>query len=159
MLSPGGPSAEALSRRCGVSQTTLSRWKMDAGIVNGMPKSKSTEGRPNDRTPEEKLQLVLEAGQLEDNELGAFLRKNGIHEAQLVQWKAEALGGLGGAVKKSNRRRLGTEAREIRELKNQLKRKEKEIQRKDKALAETAALIVLKKKAEALWGVGDDDPE
>jgi len=99
------------------------------------------------------------------------LRKNGVHEVQLQQWKSEALEGLSASVSpKPKKRTASPEAKEIRELKNQLrrnerdfkdklKRKDKEIVRKDKALAETAALIVLKKKAEALWGDGDDDTE
>jgi transposase len=160
MLSPGGPSAEALSKRSGVSQATLSRWKNDAGIVSVMSKMKITVGRPDDRTPEEKLQLVLESSQLRDDELGEFLRRNGVHEVQLQRWKTEALGGLSsGAAPETQNRRSGPEAKEIRELKNKLKRTEKELHRKDKALAEAAALIVLKKKAEALWGDGEDDTE
>jgi transposase len=160
MLSPGGPSAEALSKRSGVSQATLSRWKNDAGIVSVMSKMKITAGRPDDRTPEEKLQLVLESSQLRYDELGEFLRRNGVHEVQLQRWKMEALGGLSsGAPPETQNRRSGPEAKEIRELKNKLKRTEKELHRKDKALAEAAALIVLKKKAEALWGDGENDTE
>lgn len=171
MLSPGGPTAEALSKKSGVSQPTLSRWKRDAGIVVEMSKNKTKERRPKDRTPEEKFQLVLESSGLKDEELGEFLRKNGVHEAQLQQWKSEALDGLSASVSpKPKKRAASPEAKEIRELKNQLrrterdykdklKRKDKEIVRKDKALAETAALIVLKKKAEALWGDGGDDTE
>lgn len=164
---------EALSKRCGVSHSTLSRWKLEAGIVGDMSKKKikTNERRSDDRTPEEKLQLVLESSQLKDNELGEFLRKNGVHEALLQRWKSEALGGLNDSVSlKSKKRSMSPEAKELRELKNKmrraerdfedkLKRKEKEILRKDKALAETAALIVLKKKAEILWGVEDDDTE
>lgn len=155
MLSPGGPSAEDLSKKSGVSQSTLSRWRMDAGIVSGMSKNKTTEKRPNDRTPEEKFQLVLKSSQLKDDELGEFLRKNGVHEVQLQRWKTEALGGLSNdAAPKAKSRRSGPEAKEIRELKNKLKRTEKELQRKDKALAEAAALIVLKKKPRHFGGAG-----
>jgi transposase-like protein len=123
-------------------------------------KIKTTKGRPEDRTPEEKLQLVLDSGKLEDYEFGEFLRKNGVHEAQLQQWKTEALGGLGNVAHSETKKRITSkEAQEIRVLKKQLKNTERELKRKDKALAEAAALVILKKKAEAIWGDGDDDTE
>jgi hypothetical protein len=34
---------------------------------------------------------------------------------------------------------------------------ERELRRKDKALAETAALLTLRKKAQAIWGDGEDE--
>jgi len=159
MLSPGGPTAEQLSKKSGVSQASLSRWKMDAGIVGVMSKNKTKRGRPDDRTPEEKFQLVLESSGLKDEELGEFLRKNGMHEVQLQRWKTEALVGLKESSPKRPRRRTAAEAKEIKELKDKLKRTERDLKRKDKALAETTALIILKKKAEALWGDGDVDME
>ena len=53
-------------------------------------------------------------------------------------------------IPRSRSMKKSPEARRIREL-------EKELRRKDKALAETAALLVLKKKANAIWGDEDDD--
>jgi transposase-like protein len=82
-------------------------------------------------------------------ELGEFLRKNGIHGAQLEQWRKEALAGLGAPLRQRSTKN-SPEAKKIREL-------EREVTRKDKALAETAALLVLKKKAQAIWGDEDDD--
>ena len=114
-----------------------------------MSRRKIRRQRPNDRTPAEKLQLVNEASALSDDELGEFLRKNGIHSVQLEQWRQEAMSGLGAPPRKPSNKHT-PEAKKIREL-------EHEIRRKDKALAETAALLVLKKKARAIWGDEDDD--
>ena len=106
--------------------------------------------RPQDWSAEEKLAAVLEAAALSDEELGAFLRSKGIHVAQLQEWRELMLSGLNPAsVQRSNKK---TETKRVREL-------EKELRRKDKALAETAALLVLKKKAQAIWGDEDDDTE
>ena len=64
--------------------------------------------------------------------------------AQLQQWRDQMLVGLEPKAAKR------AETKRIQEL-------EKELRRKDKALAETAALLVLKKKAQAIWGDEDDD--
>lgn len=95
-------------------------------------------------SPQDKLRVVSDAARLNDSELGEFLRRAGIHEDDLARWREEALGGLGGA------RKGQPPSKRIREL-------ERELRRKEKALAEAAALLVLAKKARALWGDADDD--
>lgn len=147
MNRPNAPTAKDLERETGVHQTTLSRWKREAGKVDSMSTKKKKQKRPGDRTPDEKLAMVLEASRLSDEELGEFLRRNGLHEADLTRWRGEALAGLGNRRQEKPR---SSDAKRIREL-------EKELRRKDKALAETAALLVLQKKVQAIWGDGDDD--
>ena len=156
MLMPSGPSARKLSQEVGIGQPTLSRWLREATTLPSVAKRRKPptqptpvleRRRPEERSPEDKLRLVLEAGGLADADLGEFLRRHGIHEADLAAWREAALGGLvvqPGASARSN------DARRVREL-------EKELRRKDKALAETAALLVLQKKVRAIWGDGDDD--
>jgi transposase-like protein len=155
MTAPGRKPTVDLAAEMGLHPSTLSRWVREAGRVGDMSqkKIKKTGRRPDDRTPEEKFQLLLEASLLADEELGAFLREKGLHEAQLEQWQRDALSGL---VQKKT---TPQQSKEIRELKIEVQKRDKEILRKDKALAEAAALIVLKKKADALWGVEDDDTE
>jgi len=148
-LAPGAPSLQSLTRELGLGNSTVSRWIEQAGSVNGMSGRKKKGRRPNDRTPAEKLQLVNEASALSDEEMGEFLRKNGIYGAQLEQWRKEALAGLNAPLRQRSTKN-SPEAKKIREL-------EREVIRKDKALAETAALLVLKKKAQAIWGDEDDD--
>jgi len=151
-------SANALSREVGIGQTTLSRWLRDASVVQPEtfqdPTNKllevsynmtKTPKSPKNWTPEQKMQAVLESSQLTEEDLGAFLRKNGLHESDLKQWRLDMLGGLQGSKPKKKSKGKSAEAKRIRQL-------EKEVNRKDKALAETAALLVLKKKAQAIWG-------
>ena len=99
--------------------------------------------RPEDWTAEERLQIVMEAAKVSEADLGAFLRSRGLHEAVLSEWRGAALAALRGPTKTS------PEARRVRVL-------EKELARKEKALAEAAALLVLKKKVQAIWGDEDD---
>ncbi len=155
MSGPGAISANALSKEIGIAQGTLSRWLVAAGTIPRMstaPKkdliaNPSAPRRAEDRSPEDKLRLVVKAASLSEAELGAFLRQEGLHAADLEAWRESMLGGLRPAQSKHAK---SLEARQVREL-------EKELRRKDKALAEAAALLVLQKKARALWGDGDDD--
>ena len=107
-------------------------------------------------TAEEKLRLVLEAAKLSEQELGAFLRREGVHAAQLEQWRQVVTSAATEALqpnrKAASARPSPTESRRIREL-------ERELRRKDKALAEVTALLALKKKLEMLWGDADDDTD
>jgi transposase len=158
MLGPHAISATGLSREVGISQATLSRWLRDAGTVAAVVSEKKDEGEPvaertrrrsQDWTPDEKLRAVVESMKLADAELGAFLRREGLHEAQLCEWREAALEALEQPVAGKRRKK---EAKRVREL-------EKELRRKEKALAEAAALIVLEKKLQTLWGAEDDDTD
>jgi transposase len=151
MSPPHARSAGSLSRETGVPQPTLSRWFREASTLGSMSTDDRQPPRRPDligaRTAEQKLRLVLEASRLSDDELGAFLRREGIHEADLAEWRDAMLSGLKPPPSKHTR---SQEVRRVREL-------EKELRRKDKALAEAAALLVLQKKVQALWGDEDDD--
>ena len=159
MSGPHAKTATALASEVGIAQPTLSRWLRRAqGSVDGMSKREPsvTEAsseraalsskRPEDWSAEERLRAVAESARLSDAELGAFLRREGLHEATLREWRAAALAGLGP-------QRVGRgDQKRVNELERQLRRK-------DKALAEAAALLLLQKKLRALWGDGDDDTE
>ena len=145
LMGPRAVSANRLATTVGVSQATLSRWLRQARSLEGMP-------LPKKRTPRwtgaEKLRVVLAAEGLEDEALGALLRQEGLHAAQLAEWRAAAEAALSTPA---TRRPSGPspEAERIVTL-------ERELRRKEAALAETAALLVLKKKVQAIWADGDD---
>ena len=136
LMGPRAVSANRLAATVGVSQETLSRWLRHARSVEGMT-------APKKRTPRwtgaDKLRVVLAAEGLEDEALGALLRQEGLHAAQLAEWRAAAEAALGTPAP---RRPSGPspEAQRIVAL-------ERELRRKEAALAETAALLVLKKKS------------
>lgn len=156
MTGPRGKSATLLATEVGVPQPTLSRWKREAGTVrrtmsppdDGKPAPSPTK-RPQDWSAEEKWALVTEAATVPEAELGAFLRRKGVHEAQLAEWRAAAMAALQPPSRRE-RKAANIEKLKIRNL-------ERELKRKEKALAEAAALLVLKKKAQAIWGDEDDD--
>jgi len=159
---PHAPSATELAGETGVSQSTLSKWLKAAGTVTPRMARRDKQKtpptstkRPHDLTAEEKLALVLEAAAVPEAELGAFLRRKGVHEAQLTEWRQQVTQGAVAALRgpsKRDRKAATVEARRVRDL-------ERELARKEKALAEAAALLVLKKKAQAIWGDEDDDTD
>jgi len=160
MSGPGGMSASALSEEVGVAQTSLSRWLREASGVEGLTKRSNGKAvkerggkRPQDWTAEEKLEAVVESSSLSEQELGAYLRRKGLHAAELEQWRRRVTEAATEALQgKTARKRASIETKRVRKL-------ERELHRKEKALAETAALLVLKKKAAAIWGDEDDSTE
>jgi hypothetical protein len=92
--------------------------------------------------------VLHEATGLAGSELGALLRREGLHEADLAEWREQADRAALAAL--SGTRQRSADQRRIRKLESELKRKEK-------ALAEAAALLVLSKKLNALWGDEDGD--
>ncbi len=153
MTGPRAMSANALSAEVGINQPTLSRWLREAHTISGMSKnsrkSKKSSVRSTHWSAEEKFRVVVESRRLAEEELGAFLRKEGLHKAQLDEW-AETMFSSLAAPKKS---------KGASEQTKRIKKLESELHRKEKALAEAAALLVLQKKVQQIWGDEDDDLE
>ena len=144
LVGPSAISANALAKEVGVHQPLLSRWLRESRNVDGMGASKKKKW-----TGAEKLRVVLAARGLSETELGTLLRREGVHEAELTAWQAAAEAALNDIGRRGAR---STDAQRIHEL-------ERELRRKDAALAETAALLVLKKKVHEIWGDADDTTE
>jgi transposase len=145
LLHPNGPSACAVSSEVGVPQPTLSRWVREAVRLSDVSKKKNKRW-----SADERLRIVVQASELSEEELGALLRREGVHTSQLERWRKTAHGALAGGQVSEARRQAARDRKRIREL-------ERELRRKDKALAESAALLWLKKKAQDIWGDEDDD--
>lgn len=167
MLGPKAVTASALAVEVGISQPTLSRWLRETSSVRAVEKKndgKARNGpgpdaapagpqrRPQDWSTGEKLRAVVETASLEGAELGEYLRRNGLHREQLEAWRGSVTTALERPAASGGGRRTAAETKRIKEL-------ERELRRKEKALAETAALLVLRKKVEALWGAADDDTD
>jgi transposase-like protein len=156
MLGPGAISATELSRETGIPQPTLSRWLRGAASLRLVsskaepPKAQApdAEKRPQDWSPKERMKFVLEADGLGEQELGELLRRRGVHREEFDAWRVA----LDEAFAPPRPSRRSPEAKRIKEL-------EREVARKDKALAETAALLVLQKKLQLLFPDGQADED
>ena len=132
-------SASQLAREAGVRQQNLSRWLQEAPslpIMVDKPKRTAREW-----TVERKARVLAAASTLDGEALTAYLKREGVKFPEYEQWRI-ALDEGGAASAATNKR--------IRQL-------ERELARKEKALAEAAALLILKKKVETLYGEDEDD--
>jgi len=164
MAGPRAVSANALSQETGVSQGSLSRWLREVGSVEGMTDGMTRSSGKTKKiwTGAEKLRVLTEAAGLSESDLGALLRREGLHEAQVSEWRlvaeaaAKAALGEGGSTRRGRAPKLSSEAIQAAA---RIKELEREVRRKDKALAETAALLVLKKKVQEIWGTWEDEDD
>lgn len=156
MSGPDAISANSLSKEVGVHQPTLSRWLREAstlpdmGEKHDMPKKARAAKSTRRWSAEEKLRVVRESASLRDDELGAFLRREGLHTAQLEEWRGRVDAAAKAALAATKSKKASPEAKRIRAL-------EKDLLRKEKALAEVTALLALQKKVHLIWGDEDDD--
>lgn len=141
-----GVSACALSAQTGVPQSTLSRWLRQYGTLEPEGSVMSNKKRPENWSAEQKLSTVQAYDSLTDEEAqGRFLRERGLYSVDVERWREDMLQAL---ARKPNRK--DPKDQRIKALENELRRKEK-------ALAETAALLTLKKRAHDIWGDSEDD--
>jgi len=148
MTGPGAMSANRLSKECGVNQPMLSSWLRQAKVL---PMATKRPGRPKQWTAAEKLRVFGAAAAAGEEGRGELLRREGLHEADLERFERE----LVEPAKAAPTKRDPADKRRIIEL-------EREVRRKDKALAEATALVVLSKKLQAYFGaseVGDTSEE
>lgn len=148
LCAPGAPSAFQLGKKTGISQTALSRWVRELGEGTNVKNR-----RPEDWSPEERLNAVFSALKLSDQELGEFLRKNGLHSSTIEDWKKEAL------CDASNKKKVGRPRKdpELVASEAEIKLLKRDLNRKDRALAEQSAIIILQKKVQGLWATDEDD--
>lgn len=147
LCSPNGPSFNKLSRETGISPITLKTWVSKFGDITEM------ENKPKKIwSASEKHEIIIKSKSMSEAELGGFLRQNGLHHADLKEWEADILKAL--ETKMPGRPKKDPK---LVKLERENKNLKKDLLRKDRALAEQTALVILKKKAQALWG--DDEEE
>jgi transposase len=144
-----GDSANSLVYESGIPETTLRRWRTQARKLASMPGPDPEDHARSTRewSVEEKLRVISAASGLTEVELGEFLRREGLHSSQLEAWRIQAESALGSEATPG--KRSPRDSKRIRNL-------EREIRRKDTALAEVTALLTLAKKARLLLGDEDD---
>jgi transposase-like protein len=150
MMPPSPKSIPQLCSETGVSDVTLYKWRKtyrNKGVA--VPGDKS---KPDIWTAEDKLAVVIETASFNEVQLSEYCRSKGLYKDQIDQWKIAALSGYETV---DNRKK--DQSRYRREDKQEIKTLKRELHRKEKALAETAALLVLSKKCEAIWGVKEED--
>lgn len=150
MMPPHNRRISELADETGISQQTLYNWRQKArekGQVVPGDRKNSERWSSTD-----KFAAVLETAAMNEAELSEYCRSKGLYPEQIAEWKTSCMQANASAqeMTKANREQSKQDKKRIKKL-------ESELRRKEKALAETAALLVLQKKAQALWGDSEDD--
>ena len=150
LLPPNNYSVSEVSKQEGLGESTLYNWlnKMKSeGKVVPVKKKNS-----DNWSAELKFMSVVATANMNAEELSQYCRENGLYVEQIESWKAACIAGTITSQEKKNQ-----DKSDSKRDKQHIKKLEKELLRKDKALAETAALLVLRKKLNAFWEEGSEE--
>ena len=142
-LQRGGRSLISVANELNMNHWTLKNWLKKMPGKNAKNKSHQLK-RPKDWTLEERLQVLMESHGLEEEALHAYCREKGLFPHHLGQWRQAFSRGQASQDARSTQV-------EMKALKDGNKQLQRELRRKEKALAEAAALLVLQKKFQAFW--------
>ena len=149
-MPPNSESIARIAKEEGISEQTLRNWQKRArrdGYV-----APGTDAQSEEWSTQDKFVIVVETASMNESELAEYARKKGLYVEQIKAWRDACMNANGGIAKEAARlnRALKDSQKERRKL-------ERELHRKEKALAEAAALLVLRKKARAIWGDPEDE--
>ena len=150
MMPPHNKSVSSLSKENGIAEQTLFKWKRESkskGII-----ITDGEAQTEKWSTQDKFMVVLETAPLNAAELAEYCRQKGLYVEQVDSWKDACMQANGGVAEEASRI-----SKESKDKDKEIKRLQKELKRKEEALAETAALIVLRKKAQAIWGDNEEE--
>jgi transposase-like protein len=150
MLPPINKTIPQIAKEEGISEATLYNWRKAARAEGRlMPDGDTTAAGWN---ASDKFAAVLETAAMNEAELSVYCRERGLYPEQIAQWRA--------ACEQANdwdRSQTQQMKAARRDDEKRIKELERDLRRKEKALAETAALLVLRKKAQAIWGEPEDE--
>ena len=145
MMPPYNESVQRLSEELGISDATLYTWRKDARKAgNATPGNGKTSEK---WSSEDRFLIVLETYAMNEAELAEYCRKKGLYKEQIEGWKKTSITAHDRDLSQSKQLNY-----ELREERIKSKTLEKELQKKEKALAKATSLLLLRKKAQAIWG-------
>ena len=148
-----GVSIIEIAESLGIGYSTLQKWIVKSKNHEFEPIQPMTkEKRPQDWSNEERLNMVIECTSLSEEEISELCRTQGLYPHHIKQWKEDFSNGT--SMKTDTKKQT-----ETKKLRNEIKELKKDLNRKNKALAETAALLVLQKKVNAIWGNNEDSSQ
>jgi transposase-like protein len=153
MSPPHRQSVAQISAELGIHVVTLYNWRKTWRLQGEVVPA--SEKDPEGWGATDKFTVVLETAGLNASELSAYCRERGLYPEQVERWRQ--------ASQDANEKPVLTlkEQRELERLRAQdqkeIKRLKQELRRKEKALAEAAALLIASKKIQAFWGEDGDD--
>ncbi|RBO98149.1 transposase [Rossellomorea aquimaris] len=150
MMPPNNEAVAQISKEEGITEVTLYKWRKEARAAGVATPG---NGQTSDKwSSQDKFLIVMETFAMNETELAEYCRKKGLYREQIEAWRTVCLQ-ANGQVYDQSKQLKGS----LKEEQKRAKQLEKELQKKEKALAEAAALLLLRKKAQAIWG--DDEEE
>ena len=147
MMPPNSQSVASIHRETGISMPSLYAWKKQCRERGFVVPNKPTSAERWDAKA--KLAAVIHTALMNESERSAYCREHGLYVEQLETWKA-AFEAMDANAEPATKAQLTQARKQNRQL-------AKELLRKERALAEAAALLTLSKKAQAIWGTDADD--
>jgi DNA-binding transcriptional MerR regulator len=141
VFSRGDRPIKSVAEDLNVNHHTLKYWMKNKSVTK-RDVSAAKEKRPQDWTAEEQLVALQETHGMAGEALQAWCRERGIFAHHLASWRTAFC---------AEGKEPASGTREVRTLKDEIVKLKREAVRKDKALAEAAALLILQKKFRALW--------
>ena len=150
MMPPNNESIKQISEEMGITETTLYKWRKEARIGGSATPG---DGQGSEQwSSEDKFLIVMETYTMNEAELAEYCRKKGLYKEQIEAWRGDCLNANGREFNQTKQLN-----QELKEEKKRAKTLEKDLRKKEKALAEAAALLLLRKKAQAIWGDQEDE--
>jgi len=143
LLPPENASPVAVAAEFGIRADTLERWRSEA----------LSDAQDRIWTGPARLEAVIHTAALDEASRNAWCREKGLYPSELERWRVQAMDSLGDVGTTEAR----VTPREARLARQRIKALERDLNRKDKALAETAALLVLSKKLSAIFHESGED--
>ena len=142
LLPPESAAIDVIAREIGIGTDTLARWREDV-------RSRPARGRA--WTAGSRFEGVVTTAAMNEADKSAWCRAHGVYPEDLAKWHASATTALAAPEEmRASPQATRADRKRIKEL-------ERELLRKDRALAETAALLVLSKKVQAIFNKGEDE--
>jgi len=142
LLAPESAALHVVAQELGVGVSTLERWREQA---------QTKPARVPGWTAGSRLEAVITTAALNEAAKSAWCREHGVYPSELDQWRSSCTTAL------SNPGEARASPQATRAAAKRIKELERDLLRKDRALAETAALLVLSKKVTAIFHKGEDE--
>ncbi len=150
MMPPSHQSLGQIQKETGIPEGTLKKWRSETrkkGFAAPAGEQQSERWSTQD-----KYLIVVETATLSEIELAGYCRKKGLYVEQVKSWKNNCMQANGGVAQE-----LALSQKREKVKDKELQQVRKELQRKESALAEAAALLILRKKAAAIWGQPEEE--
>lgn len=150
MMPPNNEAVAQIAKEEGITEVTLYKWRKEARAAGvATPGNGQTSDKWNSQ---DKFLVVMETFAMNELELAEYCRKKGLYREQIEAWRNVCLQANGQAFDQAKQLNGA-----LKEEQRRAKQLEKELRKKEKALAEAAALLLLRKKAQAIWGDDEDE--